>query len=284
MPPRPYAYPRLSPDNTRVAFDLRDEANDIWIWDVMREALTRLTVNPGPDRSPVWMPDGARVAFYSRNSEKSGIYSQPADGSARPEPILQGNPEPGRSLLPRTFSPDGRQLLMTEGSPPRDISVVTLDGTRNVTRLLNTPFEEHNPEMSPDGRWVAYDSDESGQLEVYVRPFPDVNAGRTQVSIGGGRHPLWRRDGRELFYWVDPGTVMAVPIVMDTKLSAGRPELTVKGDYLRPIDTRQYDVSADGRKFLLIKRVTPDSDELPRRQVVVVQNWHEELKRLVPTN
>ena len=278
-PPRAYGYPRLSPDGQRLALDLRDEADDIWIGDLARQALTRLTLSPDPDRGPVWTPDGVRVAFYHGRSEP-GIYWQRADGSGAPE-LVVATPDP--ILFPRSFSPDGNWLVVSNGRSPQDIHLVALRGDRDVEPLLANPaFSESNPEVSPDGRWLSYDSNESGQLEVYVRPFPDVGEGRTQVSIGGGRHPLWSRDGLELFYWREPGTVMAVPVRTDGTFSAGRPSAVVQGDYLMPFNVRQYDVSADGQRFVLMKRATARAGGTDRPRVIVVHNWTEELQRLVP--
>ena len=111
---------------------------------------------------------------------------------------------------------------------PRDIGVVALDGAREVQLLVGTSFDEHNPEISPDGRWFAYESNESGQLAVYLRPFPDAGGSRDTVFVGGGRAPLWSRNGRELFYWVDPGTIMAVPVQTGATFSAGRPAVVVQ--------------------------------------------------------
>jgi hypothetical protein len=158
-----------------------------------------------------------------------------------------------------------------------------LDGQSEVQPMIATPAEETTPAVSPNGRWLAYDSDESGQFQIYVRPFPDVGGSRTQVSNGGGRDPVWSRDGRELFYWMDPGTIMGVTLDTDGTFSASRPRVIVKGDYVRDTGASpQYDVSLDGRRFLMVKPATADHDAAPPK-VVIVQNWTEELKRLVPT-
>jgi serine/threonine-protein kinase len=142
-------------------------------------------------------------------------------------------------------------------------------------------FDETNPEISPDGHWLAYQSDESGQGEVYVRPYPDVNTGRWQISTGGGTRPAWNPNGRELFYFVAPGTLMSVPIEPGAAFKAGTPQVLFKGQYATPQFARQYSVSPDGRRFLLIKDATASGD-VPPPQVIVVQNWFEELKRRVP--
>jgi hypothetical protein len=137
--------------------------------------------------------------------------------------------------------------------------------------------------VSPDGRWMAYQSNESGKDEIYVRPFPNVNEGRWQVSANTGTRPLWSRDGRELFYFIPPGVIMAAPIVPGAAFSAGTPVAVVKGTYSSPQTGRMYDVSPDGRRFLLIKEVRPQGEAAaPPPQLIVVQHWSEELKRLVP--
>jgi serine/threonine-protein kinase len=150
---------------------------------------------------------------------------------------------------------------------------------------LNGPSNENNPAVSPDGRWLAYESDESGQFEVYVRPFPKISTGRWQISTGGGTRPRWSRNGRELFYYVGvgaKGTLMAVSVESGSSFRAGVPELLFQGSYPAPNTGRGlYDVSLDGRRFLMIKG--GDAESAPQNLTVVL-NWTEELKRLVPTN
>jgi len=169
------------------------------------------------------------------------------------------------------------------GQPPFDLYTLDVGSDRKVAPLLNDSYSEHNGEISPDGRWLVYQSDESGSNEIYVRPFPHVAAGRSQVSSGGGTRPMWARNGRELFYSGVDGTMMAVSIdssVGRDKFSAGTPTALFSGPYYSVQAGRSYDVSADGR-FLMVKNDTPQALSAP--QLVVVLNWLEELKRLVPT-
>jgi serine/threonine-protein kinase len=276
MPPRAYRSARLSPDGSRVAVMIREpQADDIWIWDLARDALGRLTFGGGAN--PVWAPDGVRIAFGSLEGK---VYWQAADGSGAPEPLLADVKRPKN---PRAFSPDGTQLLVSEVGAPRDIHLLKLKAGPGPESLLGTSFNEDNPEVSPDGRWLAYESNESGRPEVYVRPFPDVNSGRWQISTAGGTRPVWnRRNGRELFYLVVPGTVMAVPILNTTAaFAAGRPEIVVEGNYVVDAAARTYDVSPDGRRFLMIKDLEAGSDA-PPPQIILVQNWFEELKKRLP--
>jgi serine/threonine-protein kinase len=278
VPPRTYAYARLSPDGNRVAVDIRDDQNDIWTWDLARKTLTRLTFNPGMDRGPVWTPDGRRIAFSMAANGAESVFLQASDGSGTPTRVT-----PDRGIfVPVSFTPDGRQLLVhTTAVPPYDLHVVDSDGKTPPRPLLAEMYSESNGAVSPDGRWLAYQSNESGRDEIYVRPFPDVNSGRWQVSTEGGTRPLWSRSGRELFYYLPPGVIMSAPIAPDESFIAGTPAVVVKGTYLSPQTGRMYDVSPDGRRFLLIKESPAEGPAPPLPQLIVVQNWLEELKRLV---
>ncbi len=164
--------------------------------------------------------------------------------------------------------------------------MLTLDGDRTPTPLLNTEFIERNAALSPDGRWMAYESTESGQEEIYVRPFPDVDAGRWQVSSDGGTWPLWAPDGRELFY-VGPQAMMSVAIDTEPTFGLGRREpLFDKEPYWtrpRAGTNRRAAIAPDGR-FLFLKEGGGSEDDAPPPSIIVVLNWFEELKRLVPTN
>jgi len=264
-----------------VALDVREETNDIWIWDLTRQTLTRLTRDPGLNRSPIWTPDGRRVAFSAVRDGTEAIYWQAADGSGSAERLTQSEDV----QLPTSFSQDGTKLLFDQpGTAPYNLGVASLTGERKTELILREEFSEGQGVISPDGRWLAYQSNESGSNEVYVRPFPEVNTGRWQVSTGGGTRPLWARNGRELFYYLPPGVVMAVQVLERPRFAAGAPQVVFKGTYLSPQTERMYDVSPDGRRFLMIKNAPQDGEALPPPQLVVVQNWFEELKRLVPVN
>jgi serine/threonine-protein kinase len=208
-----------------------------------------------------------------------------ADGSGTPEALMT---ETEVQFFPTSFSPDGMHLVFDRSRLPYDIAVLALEGTREIKSLLQTSFNEMSAEVSPDGRWLAYQSDESGRAEVYVRPFPDVNAGRWQISTEGGTRPMWARNGRELFYLVAPtqagvliDKLVAVPVQLGTTFSAGTPHTVLTGPYVAAGDSRSYDVTPDGQRFLMLKDV-PRVDDAAPRQLVVVQNWGAELSRLAP--
>jgi serine/threonine-protein kinase len=280
-PDHDYVYPRLSPDGTRVALDLWSADRDIWIWDVAREVLERFTVDPAGNALVAWSPDGRYLAFGSDRFGISNLFRQLADGSGSEERLLDSD----RLHQPLSFAPDGRLLFSAEvPGASRDIHALSLD-TRAVQPVIESPGSDLTAEVSPDGRWIAYDSDDSGQFEVYVRPYPDtVASARVQISSGGGRQPLWSRDGSELFYRDFDGALIAVPVTLHPSFSA-RPavELFKEPSYLgrgSAASGRTYDVSPDGSRFLMIKQ--NQADDVPARSIVVVLNWFEELQRLVP--
>jgi len=282
-PPRAYLGPRLSPDGTQVALEVREEDNDIWIWSLARNTLTRLTFNPGFDSRPVWTPDGRRIVFSSRAGVGS-LFWQAADGTGAAERLTES---PNLQNV-TSISADGTTLVFNEELPSSiDIHMMALDGDRRAVPLIATPFLESGADLSPDGRWIAYESIESGQLEVYVRPFPRVAGGRWQVSTGGGEDPRWAPNSRELFY-VDPeGRIVAVPIQPGSGFVAGNPQVVLAGPFATIIPgffARMYDVSRDGQRFLLMKSVEGDKEAAPPRQLVVITNWFEELRRRVPAN
>ena len=266
--PRGYVHPRISPDGTRVALDVRDDEGDIiLIWDFAREALTRFTLTADLERSPVWTPDGARIAYGT----STGASWKAADGSGVEEPIA----ETGNTILPYFFSPTGTELVFRDIDA--DIGMLAVGAAADPVWFLASEFVQQSAELSPDGRWMAYGSNESGDWEIFVRPFPNVTEGRQQVSTAGGRHPLWARNGEELFY-LEPGTrprLMAVPVQTGSTFDRGSPQPLFAWEY-RFGGSRPYDVSPDGQRFLVIKA---GADEA---QIHVVLNWFEELEARVP--
>ncbi len=179
-----------------------------------------------------------------------------------------------------TVSPDGKVLIFLQTHPETraDIWLLPLEGEKTPQALVHTHFDERIAALSPNGRWLAYQSDESGRFEVYVQAFPGLG-GKSQISTDGGTGPVWARSGRELFYR-NGDQMMAVPITTQSGFSAGEPRLLFEGRFERFERHPGYDVSPDGQRFLMV-RTPPESEP---RQINVVLNWFEELKRLVPTN
>jgi serine/threonine-protein kinase len=282
-PPRSYVYPRLSPDGGRVASFISDEDLDIWVWDLSRPTLRRVTTDPGLETYPVWTPDGRRLLFSSEQGAERNLFAQAADGSGA---ITRLTRSPN-AQFPTSISPDGTRLVFTEiatATAAGDVLQLRLDGTHAVTPLVQTPFNERNGEVSPDGRWLAYDANDSGRFEIYVRPFPDVTNGISQVSTDGGTRPLWARNSQELFYLTATGAVMRVGVGHGSTWAATAPTKLFEGRYGAAAfhSGRTYDISPDGRRFLMIKDAAGDANATPA-SMVVVMNWDQELKRLVPT-
>jgi eukaryotic-like serine/threonine-protein kinase len=252
-PERAYWVPRLSPDGSKLALEIRDQDQDIWIWDVARDVLTRLTSSPLFDQAPVWSPD-SKYVFYSslRSGSIMNVHRQRADGSGLAERVFAS----ANVQLPTSMTPDGLQLVVTEnsGATVNDVNLLTLAGTPHVEPLVHTASVEMGGVLSPDGRWLAYTAVDATP-DVYVRPFPNVNDARWQVSSGGGSQPAWTRNGHELMYRVGRA-MMSVPVETSQGFRAQKAVKLFEADYL---DTggpvRNYDVSADGEKFVMVKNV-----------------------------
>jgi serine/threonine-protein kinase len=284
-PPHAYVYARLSPDGARIALDARDE-NDIWTFDIARGTPTRLTFGPAQDNNPFWTPDGRRIAFASDRDHAgtTNLYIAPADNSGQPVRLTSLDTS---SQYPTGFSHDGKILVFMENDPKTgfDLHSVTVDNDHRVTPLLHTSAGETNGAVSPDGRWLAYQFTGSGPAQIYVRPFPNVDTGGLhQVSTNGGTRPVWARNGRELFYMSGngPTAIMAVPVELGTNFVAGTPQRLFDGPYYIGVTGVTYDVSPDGKRFLMIKTAFSASASA-LSQFVFVNNWFDELKRLVPT-
>ena len=284
-PSRAYFYPRLAPDGTRLALSSYDQESDIWLWDLARATLTRVTYDPSQDTFPIWTPEGRRLIFGSERAAARNLFRQAADGTGAVERLT----ESPNLQNPTAISPDGAQLVFTETMPRtgEDVMVLSLRGEPRATALIQTPFAERNGDVSPDGRWIAYEANDSGQFEIYVRPFPNVVQGRWQVSTGGGTRPLWARSAQELFYLAPTGALMRVGVERGDTWAATVPVQLLEARYFtgtsRAALGRTYDVSPDGRRFLMIKPDAGEDSTAAPTSLVVVQNWFEELKRLVPT-
>jgi Tol biopolymer transport system component len=285
--PRIFAYPRLSPDGSRIAFATREETADVWVGNLTRLSLTRLTENGEDGLSPVWSPDGTRIIYGTARA----LFWRRSDGSTAAEQLVDFGEDmlPEDRYYPRSISPDGRTLFTSSAEPPRDIGVMRLGVDVGAEPLIATQGEQVGPELSPDGHWLTYDSNESGRFEVYVRPYPNIGDSRVQVSTNGGMDPVFSRDGTELFYWVDPGTIMSVTVRtgQNGEFVADLPRTAASGEYIKGNVARQYDVSSDGERFVVLKRAdaaAAAANDSDRARLVIVQNWFAELERLIPTD
>jgi Tol biopolymer transport system component len=279
--PRVYTAARLAPDGTRVAFEARDQEQDIWVLDFARQTPSRLTFAPGLDAAPTWTPDGRRIIYQSAQSGTPNLFRKAADGTGAIERLTTTT---ASLQLPFTLSTDGSQLILMEARPETgpDLMLLRLDGKSKPETLLATRFVDLNAELSPDGRWLAYQNNESGAPQVYVRPFPQVDSGRWQISPAGGTRPAWSRATQELFYLdIVTGGMMSVPYDTKDAFRPGNPIRLFATRYYTGIPNRSYDVSADGKRFLMIKDPAGEQGGTPNGMVLVA-NWFEELKAKLP--
>ena len=268
--PADYAFPRLSPDGTQVAVSIGGDNGDIWLCSVERRACSRLTVEGG--NYPVWTPDGTRVTFNSDRAGDLDLYWKPADGSGEAEPLLVRE----RNQYPISWSPDGRVLAFSEISAigsGLDNMLLPLGG--EPEQFVATLFDERSPTFSPNGRWIAYRSNESGTMQLYVRPYPGPG-GRYPVSLEGGEEPIWSRDGRQL-YFREGDRLMVTDVGSGSEFSVGEPRFAlVEGYDVQTTGTQNYDIDLDGQRFVMIRAVGDESG-LPAIPIYVTLNWDREL-------
>ncbi len=292
-PAHAYVFPRLSPDGRRVAVGIAEQESQTWLYDLSRETLTRFTFEGNYNPVSVWTPDGKRIAFESNREGPPNVFWQLADGSGGLERLTTSD----YVHAPMSWSPDGQLLAYIEVNPTTGYDIWMLrvgdpstgsghapsaasGQVRKAQPFLRTRFNETEPCFSPDGRWLAYISDESGRYEVYVQPYPGPG-GKWQISTEGGIDPVWNPNGRELFYR-SGDKMMAVDIATQPSFAAGKPRMLFEGRYEPPpVPVANYDVSRDGQRFLMLK--PSESAQAAPTQINVVLNWFEELKRRVPT-
>ena len=272
FPPRRYGYPRLSPDGTKLALDIPGANRDIWVADLERGDLVRLTTGPTEDLMPLWSADGLRVYFASDRTGSFDVYSQPADGSAEARTELVA---PGFQA-PLSLTRDAQQLFIFEDF--RAISVVDLRAAR-IEPMVSGDVGPGLAELSPDGRFVAYESREaSATTEIFVRPFPDVHTWREKISLGGGRYPRWSsHTGAELYYVSPDGAMLAVAVTLEPKFELGG--VTKLFDVDKPpaqATSWPYDVSPLDGRFVLTEVVGSAAN--PVTHLTVVLNWSSELR------
>ena len=288
-PPDQYAYPRLSPDGTRVAVAIAENVNalagpaDLWVLDLARGSRSRITFGGNNRYFPVWSPEGSQLAFADGSGNPNRLLLASADGSGQIETLLDRD----ERQFPTSWAPDGQALAIHVVHPEtnRDLAVLPLEGDRTPVPVLATPFRERAGAFSPNGRWLAYVSDESGQDEVYVRPYPGPGQEHT-ISTTGGVEPVWSPAGEELFYR-NGDQVMVVQVNTAEAFRAESPELLFVGRYHldhTTLGVPNYDVSPDGQRLLMIKPGAATDESARAPQINVVLNWFEELKRRVPTD
>jgi len=272
---------RLSPDGTKLATESGEAVGDVWVYDLKRNVNTRLTFGTGASSSPLWSPDGQWIAYVgvrtpasSSASTANAIYRKPANGAGPEEMLLEG--ENSNRILD-DWSPDGRSLLFTTGDAAAtgDIWVAPLVGQRQPVPLVQGNFVAGWARFSPDGHWIAYSSTESGRPEVYVIPFGG-KSGKWQISSSGGTGPVWRRDGKELFYWSADNSLISVSLSLKTGVvEVGTSQVLTHWN--RPIGnigiSNPLDVTKDGQRFVAVA-----VGRQPSRPITLVTNWDAELK------
>jgi serine/threonine-protein kinase len=285
IPAGEYMHPRLSPDQTRLAFSLGEQQTDVWVFNFARGTRTRLTLEPGLQTAPTWLDD-QHVAYASLSTTASPhgtVFRRAVDGSGDAEPL-----HPAAQPLVPSSSHHGTLLAWTLLATS-NILAVDLD-EHKISTWLAAPFLERNGEISPDGRWVAYeaaDPRQSLQLQVYVRPYGNPRGSVTAVTADGGKQPLWSRDGTELFYIGADGWLYSVPIEAGPAFAVRAPRRLLemrsyRGGFSGVYAGRMYDVTRDGRRFLVIK---DDPNAISDTAgILVAQGWIEELKRLTRSN
>ena len=272
-----YADVELSPDDRRLAVSVLDPTQgtrDLWLYDVKRELRTRFTFDAAEEFEPIWSPDGGRIVF-ARSKTSVDLYQKPSSGSGTEDVLLEG----GLGKFPADWSPNGQFILYIAGGAAiarSDLLVLPLVGDKKVFPFLETPFIETRGRFSPDGRWVAYVSDESGQYEIYVARFPEPTE-RRRVSTAGGVWPRWRRDGKEIVYLAPDNTLTAATVNGDGatfEVGAVRTLFAVRPRPMVTLGDYPYDVSADGR-FLVNSLV----EETASAAITLVINWTSGLKK-----
>ena len=277
----------VSPDGGQLALSVGEDGtnSDIWIYNLTRHNLSRLTVDESDDYRPLWTPDGERVVFGSAR-DGGGLWWRAADGTGVAERLLKDSDLRERGASPYAFTPDGTQLVYWSGY---DLYTLTPGDELSSKPLIKNNFFTQRPDLSPDGRWIAYVSNKTGSQEVYVSPFPNVDDGNEKISTEGGTSPKWSPDGLELFFT----TLFVTTQIMDSSVMVARRETTDTSQFAIPVRAFEgsdavvssdatFDISADGSRLLLRRETKNTVQDTEVTLLVAVDNWFEELNRLAP--
>ena len=280
--------PRFAPDGRRLALQINDGQNDVWVYEWARDTLARLTFDPANDTNPVWTPDGRRIVFGSARADKSApnLYWQRADGTGDAQRLTESkNPQ-----QPASWHPSGKFLAFEEQTPQTasDLMILPMEGDEasgwkpgKPAVFLNSPFAEREPMFSPDGRWLAYSSNETGRNEVYVRPFPGPG-GKWQISTGGGILPTWSRTKRDLFYGTPNGQIMVAPFAVEAdSFRAEKRRLWSDGRFVVRGINRMFDLHPDGERIALVPAAQTQNGT-KQDHVTFIFNFFDELRRIAP--
>jgi Tol biopolymer transport system component len=285
--PANYYTPAFSPDGKRLALAINDgKTSDIWVYDLSRDTLTRLTF-AGNNLSPIWTPDGQRITYVHAEKVGAGdLYWTRADGTGSPLRLTETN----NRKFPSSWHPGGKLLSFDQATSGNTGSIystftIGIEGNEKqgwhpgeIKPFLTSSFTEWESSFSPDGRWLAYDSNETGDYEVYVRPFPGPG-GKWQISTGGGRYPKWSRTSKELFFRTLDSKIMATPYtVTGESFSPGKPQLWSSGQFTERLGSVNFDLHPDGKRFAVLK-VPATSETSPANRVTFIFNFFDELRR-----
>jgi Tol biopolymer transport system component len=282
LPARSYLFPRVSPDGKRLAFEVEGVNHDLYTYEPDRDVTTMMTTD-GVSHAPVWTPDGKHLAFRSWKAGTMTMWWMPSDRSGPEERLTTVGAR--QSVV--SFSPDGRYMAFNQmelGGTGTDVWMLPMQGDRTPQPFVKSKFADGSGRFSPDGKWVAYCSNESKRNEVYVQPWPGPGP-KIQISSEGGSDPIWSRNGKELFYR-NGDKMMVVAVATQPTFRASKPQLLWEGQYSEGMSSScgppgttsaNYDVTSDGRRFLMVKDL--DQGAVSTR-IVVVLNFAQELKRL----
>ena len=281
--PNNYQYISISPDGTQVAFTISNEDNidDIYVWDIADNTSHQLTYDKAEDGFPLWTPDSKKIVFLSNRNGSYGIYIKAADGTGEVEFLS----DQGAAY---SWADDGKTLVLGDNG---NIGILPMEGDKSIKWLLHEEYREEQPLISPDGKWMAYRSNESGQAKIYICPFPDVKGGKWNIPTSPAYAPRWSLDGRKILYWsID--SLMYATVETKPTFKLGKPEVILKRQanwsYSMGATFISWDIHPDGERFLLIKDATStaaglSTDELTPK-IIVKTNWFEELKKLAPAD